>query len=111
MTVETEVLFGAANIGIALGYVFICLVVVPSFPVQLTQTKVGGALFFLTCGLTHAHLAWHTFAGPPGIAPQHLLSPWNVVVHTVQVVAVWLFIWGLYQEFVKPDLNKQRRRT
>lgn len=94
----TEVIYAISNIGIALGYIFICLVVVPSFPVRLLQTKIGGGFFFLTCGLTHAHLAYHGFV-KNSINHRDLFSTIN---HIVQVFAVWVFIWGLYQEFVRP---------
>lgn len=98
-----EAVFGASNLGIFLGYVFIAAVVVPCFPVQLIQTKIGGFVFFATCGLTHLELAIHSFV-EGALEREDLLSWHMLTIHGVQVLAVWLFVWGLYQEFVKPNL-------
>ena len=97
----------AANVGIFLGYVFVAAVVMPAMPVRLLVTKIGGALFFITCGLTHLELAIHSLREPPAAS---LVSWHMLVIHSVQVVAVWLFIAGLYQEFVKPHLTLKKAR-
>lgn len=102
-----EIAFGASNLGIALGYAFICFVVVPHFPVRMLQTKLGGGVFFFTCALTHLELAVHSFVRG-GLDYDSILSWHMLAIHTVQVASVWVFVWGLYQEFVKPDLPRRR---
>lgn len=98
-----EVVFGVSNIGIFLGYVFVGLIVVPHFPVRLAQTKIGGFFFFMSCGLTHLELAIHAFLRG-GLDYPSMLSWHMLTIHAVQVLSVWVFVWGLYQEFVKPHL-------
>lgn len=90
-------LFTAANVGIFSGYLFLAFFVIPALKVRLIRTKIGGILFFLTCGLTHAELAAHAGSDSPLIFTSfHMMA-----IHMVQLVAVWLFVSGLYQEFVK----------
>jgi O-antigen/teichoic acid export membrane protein len=64
----------------------------------LRRTRYGGAVFFLTCGLTHLHMAAHTFGGG-GFSRDDLLSWHMLVVHIVQAFSVWFFVTGLYEEF------------
>lgn len=105
MTPESlrETAFFLSNLGIFGGYLFVAFVVVPSMQVELVQTKAGGFFFFLTCGLTHLELAIHSYVRG-GLDLANLLSWHMLTIHCVQVIAVWLFVWGLYQEFVKPQL-------
>lgn len=103
-----EVVFGLSNLGIALGYAFICFVIVPSFRVRLIQTKVGGGVFFFTCALTHTELAIHSIV-KGGLDYDSMLSWHMIAIHTTQVLAVWVFVWGLYQEFVKPVVQRKAR--
>lgn len=105
-SVVRELAFGVSNFGIFLGYVFIALVIVPAFPVRMVQTKIGGGLFFLTCGLTHLELAAHSVI-EGGLDYGSMLSWHMLAIHAIQVFAVWLFVWGLYQEFVKPEVPKR----
>lgn len=102
-----EWLFAFANLGIASGYLFITLAVAPHFTVRLARTRYGGMLFFLTCGLTHLEFAWHTFDGA-GIPFAELTSWHMMVIHVVQVVAVWLFVTGLYIETRRPPSDTPR---
>lgn len=107
MPIRTAV-FAVTNAGIFLGYIFVALVIVPAFPVRMLQTKVGGFFFFLTCGLTHLELAVHGYMAR-GFTERTMLSWHMLAIHAVQVFAVWLFVWGLYQEFVKPNLPARGR--
>lgn len=103
----TEAAMVVANFGIFLGYCFIAGVVVPAMPITLLATKVGGFFFFVTCGFTHLELAAHTLFTPG----ETDLTSWHMVVnHSVQVVAVWLFIWGLFQEFVRPAITLRKAK-
>lgn len=98
----SEVAFVLSNLGIFSGYLFIAFVLVPGFTVQHWFTKVGGFFFFLTCGFTHLELAVHTWWD--GGLPLSEMTSWHMLTnHAVQVVAVWMFIVGLYVEFVRPQ--------
>lgn len=93
-------LFIGANIGIFLGYCFLGARVVPKAAARLKRTKIGGVLFFTTCGLTHLELASH-LAVQGQISLREFLSWHMITIHLVQVVSVWLFVTGLYLEYVK----------
>lgn len=90
-------LFVVANMGIFAGYVFAATAVAPRLLVRLRRTKVGGIIFFLTCGLTHLELAVHA-ATHVDIDTPEFTSPHMVAIHLVQVVAVWMFLTGIYRE-------------
>lgn len=90
-------LFVVANIGIFAGYIFAATAVAPRLMVRLRRTQIGGAMFFLTCGLTHLELAVHAATRVQMGTPE--FSSWHMVmIHTVQVVAVWAFLTGVYKE-------------
>jgi hypothetical protein len=92
--------FMLTNFGIVSGYIFLGVRVVPKAAMNMTRTKVGGILFFLTCAYTHFELGLHAFFGN-GLTLDDMLS-WHMIVnHTIQVFAVWAFVTGLYLEFVK----------
>lgn len=100
----SEIAFTLANMGIFCGYLFIAFVVVPAFDVTRWFTKVGGFFFFVTCGFTHLELASHLWL-TDGL-PRSEMTSWHMTaIHTVQVVAVWLFVIGLYVEFVHPSFT------
>lgn len=83
-----------ANLGIFLGYVFICAKIAPILPFCF-RTRVYGVFFFATCGLTHFEMAVHSMMGE-----YHLLSnSWHGwAIHLVQVMAVWCFVLHLYRD-------------
>lgn len=90
-------LFAIINLGIFCGYVFLSAFIAPKLKVEYLITKIGGALFFLTCGLTHLELAAHSWSNTPfDLTSWHMLA-----VHVPQLLSVWLFVGGLYKEFVK----------
>lgn len=109
------IIFVLANLGIFFGYVFLAAFVVPKVTVSLIRTRIGGVVFFLTCGLTHLELVYHVLFVPDLPVRQVLLSPHMIVLHGVQVIAVWAFVTGLYIEFVRwgpwaPLENPARKR-
>lgn len=94
------VLFLVENLGIFAGYVFLAAVVVPRVTVRLHRTRVGGILFFFTCGLTHLEQALHYLYA--GEVFRDFATSWHMLlIHTVQVVSVWMFVTGLYLELVR----------
>lgn len=94
--------FIASNLGIMAGYIFVALFVAPHLKVRLLRTKLGGIVFFATCGLTHFELALHAAFFPDEPYREMFTSIHMLLIHTVQVVSVWLFVTGLYREFVLP---------
>lgn len=105
-----EAAFFVANIAIFLGYLFVAVFVMPHFPVKLLKTKIGGVVFFVTCGLTHIEHALHTFGG--GEYERGDLLSWHMlVIHVIQAISVWFFVTGLYEEFGKMrTLSELERR-
>ena len=93
-------LFVLSNIFIVCGYFFVGLRIVPNTGVNMLRTKIGGILFFITCGITHMEMAWHAFTGE-GFTIEHMISFPMVINHMVQALSVWMFVTGLYIEFVK----------
>lgn len=95
-----RVIFILANLAITSGYLFIAAFIAPNFKVRLLRTRIGGALFFLTCGLTHLEMALHA-AFEPDRPFSEMFTSWHMfVIHTVQAASVWSFVTGLYREFV-----------
>lgn len=97
-----EATFFLSNVGIFLGYIFVAIFVMPHFPVSLLRTKIGGVVFFVSCGLTHIEHAIHTFDGG-SYGRGDLLSWHMILIHVAQAVSVWFFVTGLYEEFGKMD--------
>lgn len=95
-------LFFLSNLGIFFGYLFVAVKVAPNFKISKLYTKIGGIVFFVTCGLTHADLALHAWA-QEAITYNDFVSPHMLGIHFVQVIAVWVFVLGLYNEFVRED--------
>lgn len=90
-------LFSLLNIGIFSGYLFVAIFIMPALSVQMKRTKIGGPLFFLTCGLTHLDLAIHSWTQTPmDYTSLHALG-----IHIPQFIAVYMFFSGIYLEFVK----------
>jgi hypothetical protein len=106
-------LFVFANIGITLGYLVIGLFLlprvtefvrrlVPFIKINLTWTGLGGLVFFTTCGLTHLEMAIHVYFYGSETNRQSMLAWHSIVIHDVQVVAVWMLILGTIFEFALP---------
>lgn len=92
-------IFVLCNIGIAAGYFYAAIAVMPKVQAALLRTKIGGVVFFATCGLTHLELAFHAVAGEISISD--FSSAHMIIIHLVQMVAVWVFLTGLYRELVE----------
>ncbi len=91
-------IFVLANLTIALAYLWLALAVLPSIPVKLTRTKIGGVGFFLLCGLTHAVMAISSILHP-GMSMSEMATSWySLAIHIPQAIAVWMFVTGLYIE-------------
>lgn len=92
----THAVFEAANLAIVLGYLVLALYLAPRLDVRYKRTKMGGAFFFALCAATHLGLTVRTHYGWEfdGDHPAWL------AVHILQAFAVWLFIDGLYREYV-----------
>lgn len=88
------VYFAVTNFGITIGYLFIAVAVVPHIAVKRTWVRIAAVLLFLTGGITHGMMAVDALIG------HHPITPLSQVNHTVQVLAVWGFVYGLYRQFV-----------
>lgn len=89
------------NVGIMLGYMYVGAFVAPHFKLDERDTKIAGTLFFVTCGLTHLEMALHAWLTPEESFLESMVTSWHGVLnHGVQVIAIWLFVTGLYRQFV-----------
>lgn len=82
-----------ANLAVVAGYLAVPMTALRLVPMR-TRTRVAGVVFFVTCAITHAFMA---FAG----ADHGQRTPvfWLMLVnHLVQAAAVWMFVLGLAAE-------------
>lgn len=94
-------LYVLSNVGITLGYIFLAVAVVPRVRLHLKRTLAGGVGFFVLCGLHHLLGVFDVlFMGHTGMR-EGMLDIQMLVVDIPQVVAVWLFVTGLYIELVR----------
>ncbi len=96
-----------ANLGIVAGYLVVPMTALRLVPMRF-RTRIAGVVFFVTCAVTHAFMA---FAGENhgGRGPVFWLM---LVNHLVQAGAVWLFVLGLAAEVrTAVAVRKQRWRT
>lgn len=86
------------NFGIALSYLFVAVAVLPHTYINREWIRWSGMAFFLTCGLTHTAMGLGAALGD-----HHLLfeSGFMLVNHSIQLIATWIFVVGLYIEFVR----------
>jgi hypothetical protein len=93
-----------ANLGIVTGYLIIPVTALRLVPMR-TSTRISGMAFFITCGITHAYMA---FSGP------HHARDWTfwlmIVNHVVQAFTVWAFVLGLAAEVRGAVAIRRRRR-
>jgi amino acid transporter len=93
-------LFIASNFAIFCGYLFTAIAIAPYFRIKKWITRFAGVWFFFTCGLTHLELALHLLEGSG--MPMSEFTSWHMqVVHVGQAVAVWFFVLGIHEEFVR----------
>ncbi len=77
------VLNAVSNLVIVAGYLLVPALWLPYLPLT-KPVLIAGAVFFVTCALTHLGMVFHL---------SHL-SPWLIANHVVQAVAVMLFVAG-----------------
>ena len=94
--------------GVAGGYFAIAALIVPRIRLEnatprfVTAFRIGGLAFFIGCGLTHTHIAYHALS-------DDARAEWHeVVFHLMQVVGVWVFVYAAVR-FV--DVRIVRRPT
>lgn len=94
------------NFVIVVGYVFVGVAVIPYMEIR-PWTKFWGSIFFLTCGLTHLELAFHSYLKEELGFSDGGIAAHMQVVHAVQAFSVLGFVRGLYHEFVIPKAEGQ----
>ncbi len=72
-----------ANIVIVSGYLLVPALWLPFLPLT-KSVATGGAVFFLTCAITHLALAFHWDHG----------AGWLIANHVVQAISVMVFVLG-----------------
>src|SRR3712207_3344157 len=89
-----DVITAILAVGVAGGYFAVAALIVPKIVLEdatprfTTAFRVGGVAFFVGCGLTHSHIAYHALADD-GAADLH-----EVVFHLLQVFGVWVFVFA-----------------
>lgn len=104
-TILTLVVF--FNLIIVGGYLFISKEIAPKLKVTRKATIYGGIAFFMLCAATHLEEALHAFSEGNIWTLKHAIVMLAIAV--AQAVAVVVFIYGLYREFVLPGLPLIRR--
>lgn len=94
-----KLLFVGTNMIIFFGYFVIAAYIAPRINLQRWSTRIGGVIFFITCGLTHLELAVHVNSS----WPDYWRSWHMLLIHPIQAVAVAVFIRGLYLELLAND--------
>lgn len=92
-----------ANLGIVAGYLIVPATALRLVPMRV-RTRIAGCVFFVTCAITHAFMA---FANDHGV--QNAVFWFMLANHVVQAVAVWAFVLGLAAE-VRLAVTVRRRR-
>lgn len=91
-----NIFFALLNFGITLGYLFVAVAVIPHMALSRMWVRAAAVGFFVTCGITHMEMAVYAL-----LNQHHIFTTFTVVNHSVQVIAVWAFVIGLYLEFIK----------
>lgn len=95
----------ALNMMIAIGYIVTSMTAIPGtnpllwtkLRVRRTRTRVAGFLFFVTCAFTHVEIAMHAILRDGFLIDD--LTSFHMFGHmSVQVVALYVFIHGVYTE-------------
>lgn len=97
MRTATGDLWVTVNVGIAFGYYVLGLGLYRLLRrfMRVNTAMVAGAFwFFLTCSATHIEMAYHEWNDPLSRIGDVYLTTHMLVIHTVQVIAVWTFVAG-----------------
>jgi signal transduction histidine kinase len=103
-----DVLTAVLAAGVAAGYYTIAALIVPKIvltnatPRFVTAFRVGGIAFFVGCGLTHTHIAYHAIVDATDVGAH------EAAFHLLQVFGVWIFIYAAVRFL---EVRVQRRRT
>ena len=103
-----DVLTAVLAAGVAAGYYTIAALIVPRIvltnatPRFVTAFRVGGVAFFVGCGLTHTHIAYHAIVNAAEVGAH------EAAFHLLQVFGVWVFIYAAVRFL---EVRVQRRRT
>lgn len=93
-----------ANLGIVAGYLIVPFTALRLVPMKIL-TRLAGMVFFGTCAVTHAYMAFASEHHPG----RNWLSWVMLANHIVQAIAVWAFVLGLAAE-VRLAVAVRRRR-
>jgi signal transduction histidine kinase len=94
--------------GVAAGYFAIAALIVPRIRLEnatprfVTAFRVGGVAFFVGCGLTHTHIAYHALVDEDRVETHEL------IFHLLQVFGVWVFVYAALRFL---DVRVVRRKT
>lgn len=104
--------FVIANVGIAVGYIFLAAIVMPRITIRLWQTRVGSIGFFTLCGLHHLDNVFHLLLQRNETVGHIYVQAHMLLIDVPQAICVYLFVIGLYIELVKwgPWGEEQRER-
>src|SRR3712207_7068571 len=89
-----DVLTAVLAAGVAAGYFTIAALIVPRIELENATSRfvrafrIGGVAFFVGCGLTHSHIAFHALVDDDAVGLH------EAVFHLLQVFGVWLFIYA-----------------
>jgi signal transduction histidine kinase len=103
-----DVLTAVLAMGVALGYYTIAALIVPRInldeatPRFVAAFRIGGVAFFVGCGLTHSHIAYHAIVDDQEVGVHEALF------HLLQVFGVWLFIYAALRFL---EVRVTRRKT
>lgn len=76
------------------GYIFTAIKIAPYFKLKYWWTRVGAVFFFGLCGCTHLRMAYQHFRG------FHHATVLDLFITNPQAIAVWMFVIGIYYEFI-----------
>jgi hypothetical protein len=99
---QTSILW---NVGIVAGYMIVPATALRFIPVK-PWVRVAGVGFFLTCSITHVYMGVPHSNHDTGRDWVFYAMWWN---HLLQVVSLWMFLFGL-SSAVRAALRTRRRR-
>lgn len=95
-------IYAAENFLIALGFLYLGLGVIPRATRTLPLTRIGGILLFLAAAAAHIDTGITVLRDNHAFFFHHVGSQWRAIAfHGVQMIALYVFVTGLYLEWVK----------